>query len=102
MTERFECLVSDRLRLDCPKALSLLSDTGRESVQFHYLHFSAHGNAWDMCLKMKDNGLLAKNTHGSVIRLSPPLVMNEEQLQESIDIIVTSVNTSQKASKISI
>ncbi len=48
-------------------------------------------SAWDICMKMKDNGLLAKPTHGDIIRFAPPLVMNEEQLMECVDIIKRSV-----------
>lgn len=43
--------------------------------------------AWDVCLKLRDNGLLAKPTHGDIIRFAPPLVMTEEQLMECIAII---------------
>ena len=43
--------------------------------------------AWDFCLALRDNGLLAKPTHEHIIRFAPPLVINEEQLRESIDII---------------
>lgn len=43
--------------------------------------------AWDICLKLRDNGLLAKPTHGNIIRFAPPLVMNEAQLRECIAII---------------
>jgi len=43
--------------------------------------------AWDICLAMKDNGLLAKPTHDHIIRFAPPLVISEEQLREAIDII---------------
>ena len=43
--------------------------------------------AWDVCLKLRDNGLLAKPTHGDIIRFAPPLVMKEEQLMECIAII---------------
>ncbi len=43
--------------------------------------------AWDICVKLKDNGLLAKPTHGNIIRFAPPLVMTEEQLMECINII---------------
>jgi ornithine--oxo-acid transaminase len=48
-------------------------------------------SAWDICMKMKDNGLLAKPTHGDIIRFAPPLVMNEEQLMECVDIISRSI-----------
>lgn len=43
--------------------------------------------AWDICVQLKDNGLLAKPTHGNIIRFAPPLVMTEEQLHECCDII---------------
>jgi ornithine--oxo-acid transaminase len=44
-------------------------------------------NAWDVCVKMKDLGLLAKPTHGDIIRFAPPLVITEEQLHECVAII---------------
>jgi ornithine--oxo-acid transaminase len=43
--------------------------------------------AWDLCMQLKENGLLAKPTHGNIIRFAPPLVMNEEQLMECVAII---------------
>lgn len=43
--------------------------------------------AWDLCVKLKDNGLLAKPTHGNIIRFAPPLVINKEQLNECVSII---------------
>ena len=43
--------------------------------------------AWDVCLKLRDNGLLAKPTHGDIIRFAPPLVITEEQLMDCIEII---------------
>jgi ornithine--oxo-acid transaminase len=43
--------------------------------------------AWNLCLKFAENGLLAKPTHGNIIRLAPPLVITEEQLHECCDII---------------
>ena len=43
--------------------------------------------AWDVCLRLRDNGLLAKPTHGDIIRFAPPLVMTEAQLMECIEII---------------
>jgi ornithine--oxo-acid transaminase len=47
--------------------------------------------AWDICIKLRDNGLLAKPTHGNIIRFAPPLVMNEEQLRECIAIITATI-----------
>jgi ornithine--oxo-acid transaminase len=43
--------------------------------------------AWDICMKLRDNGLLAKPTHGNIVRFAPPLVMTEDQLIECISII---------------
>lgn len=43
--------------------------------------------AWDICVRLKENGMLAKPTHGNIIRFAPPLVMNEEQLRDCISII---------------
>ena len=43
--------------------------------------------AWEICLKLKDNGLLTKPTHGDKIRFAPPLVINEDQMHEACDII---------------
>jgi ornithine--oxo-acid transaminase len=43
--------------------------------------------AWDLCLQLKDNGLLAKPTHGDKIRFAPPLIITREQIDECIDII---------------
>ncbi len=44
-------------------------------------------DAWDLCLSLKENGLLAKPTHGDIIRFAPPLIITESQLNECIDII---------------
>ena len=48
--------------------------------------------AWDICMKLRDNGLLAKPTHGNIIRFAPPLVMTEVQLMECIDIIKKTIS----------
>lgn len=48
--------------------------------------------AWEICLKFRDNGLLAKPTHGNKIRLAPPLVMTEDQVKECLEIIEKSLN----------
>lgn len=52
--------------------------------------------AWDICMKMKENGLLAKPTHGNIIRFAPPLVMNEEQLLDCVDIITRTLKEFEK------
>lgn len=43
--------------------------------------------AWDICMELKNNGLLAKPTHGNIIRFAPPLVMTDDQLMECVSII---------------
>ncbi len=48
-------------------------------------------SAWELCLLLRDNGLLAKPTHGDIIRFAPPLVITEEQLMECCRIIALSV-----------
>ena len=52
--------------------------------------------AWDICIKLRDNGLLAKPTHGNIIRFAPPLVMNEEQLRDCISIIKKTISDFKK------
>jgi ornithine--oxo-acid transaminase len=47
--------------------------------------------AWDICVKMKDNGLLAKPTHGNIIRFAPPLTITEEELSACCEIIEQTV-----------
>ena len=49
--------------------------------------------AWDLCLKLAENGMLAKPTQGNVIRFTPPLVMTENQLSEGIEIIKRTVRS---------
>jgi len=49
--------------------------------------------AWDMCLILRNNGLLAKPTHGNIIRFAPPLVITKEQLLDCIDIIVNTLES---------
>ena len=47
--------------------------------------------AWNICLKMAEKGLLAKPTHGNIIRFAPPLVINKEEINKSCDIIEKSI-----------
>ncbi len=47
--------------------------------------------AWELCLKMKENGLLAKPTHGDKIRFAPPLLITREQIDECVSIIAQSL-----------
>lgn len=52
--------------------------------------------AWDICMKLAENGLLAKPTHGNIIRFAPPLVMNEEQLLDCVSIIIKTLKEFEK------
>lgn len=52
--------------------------------------------AWDICMALRDNGLLAKPTHGNIIRFAPPLVMNEKQLLECVSIITKTLKKFEK------
>ncbi len=54
--------------------------------------------AWDLCVALKDNGLLAKPTHGNIIRFAPPLVMTADQLESCIEIISNTVREFTKQS----
>jgi ornithine--oxo-acid transaminase len=49
--------------------------------------------AWDVCVKMAENGLLAKPTHQHIIRFAPPLIISESELREALEIIKTSINS---------
>jgi ornithine--oxo-acid transaminase len=48
--------------------------------------------AWDVCVKMKENGLLAKPTHGHIIRFAPPLVITKDQIKECVEIIEKTIH----------
>ena len=47
--------------------------------------------AWNICMSMAEKGLLAKPTHGNIIRFAPPLIINEDQLRDCIKIITTTI-----------
>jgi len=52
--------------------------------------------AWDVCIALKNNGLLAKPTHEHIIRFAPPLIINEQQLREATEIIKNTIETLNK------
>jgi ornithine--oxo-acid transaminase len=81
------CKVSDLVNSVRGKGLLnaiLINDTEESST------------AWDICMKLRDNGLLAKPTHGNIIRFAPPLVMNEAQLMDCISIIKKTISEFKK------
>jgi ornithine--oxo-acid transaminase len=47
--------------------------------------------AWNLCLELKENGLLAKQTHGDIIRFAPPLIITKEQILDCVEIIKKSL-----------
>ncbi len=53
---------------------------------------SSSMSAWDVCLQMKENGLLAKPTHGNIIRFAPPLTITEAEIDQCLGIISKSVS----------
>ena len=52
--------------------------------------------AWDICLKFRDNGLLAKPTHGNIIRFAPPLIISKPQMDDCISIIINTLKFFEK------
>jgi len=81
---------------------SLISSTSIENVRGRGLlnaivinqpkgKYGDQGKAWDVCVAMKDNGLLAKPTHGNIIRFAPPLTINESEVDTCLDIIEKSL-----------
>ena len=52
--------------------------------------------AWNICMALRDNGLLAKPTHGNIIRFAPPLVINQEQLLDCVSIIIDTLKQFEK------
>lgn len=62
---------------------AIVIDPSKLFIKFFFLEF----DAWKVCIKLMENGLLAKNTHGDVIRFAPPLVINEKEIKEAVEII---------------
>jgi len=62
------------------------------------LGYGATGKAWEICMRMKQNGLLAKPTHGNIIRFAPPLTITEQEIDECVAIIRRSVEEEDKTS----
>ncbi len=77
------------LREELNKLNKNLVTTVRGKGLFNAIVIKPHNgkDAWDFCIEMMKNGLLAKPTHGDIIRFAPPLVITEEQLMECVEII---------------
>jgi len=74
------------------KSYIVLRVRGRGLLNAIEINDSQESNtAWNICLKLKEKGLLAKPTHGNIIRFAPPLMINEDQLVECIKIITSTL-----------
>ncbi|XP_031620070.1 ornithine aminotransferase, mitochondrial isoform X2 [Contarinia nasturtii] len=79
--------MGEKLRSELRKLPKDIVTTVRGKGLLNAIVINKHLDAWEVCLKLKENGLLAKPTHGDIIRLAPPLVLNEEQLDDCVTII---------------
>jgi ornithine--oxo-acid transaminase len=87
----------DRMRMLIEKSDLISSVRGKGLLNAIVINDTPDSEtAWNLCLKFAENGLLAKPTHGNIIRLAPPLVITEEQIHECCDIIESVVITYKK------
>jgi len=80
--EHGEYLREQLRQIDCPRIVEIRGKGLLDAVVFE-----EGFEAWDTCVALKDHGLLAKQTHGNIIRLAPPLVITREELDHAISII---------------
>ena len=86
--ERMGIIFRDRMNAIKEKSTMITLVRGKGLLNAIVINDSPKSEtAWNICLKFAENGLLAKPTHGNIIRLAPPLVINEDQLHECCDII---------------
>jgi len=85
--------MGDLLRTELKKIKSPFIKTvrGKGLLNAIVVEHSNPNAAWDLCLHLKNNGILAKPTHGDKIRFAPPLIINEAQIQESVSMISKSL-----------
>lgn len=88
MAENAE-IMGQQLRSELANLASPLISTirGKGLLNAIVIHHPNPDAAWDICLDLKENGLLAKPTHGDKIRFAPPLLINREQIRETVSII---------------
>lgn len=92
--ERLGKIFRDRMNALIKKTKLITLTRGKGLLNAIVINDSPEGKtAWNLCLKFAENGLLAKPTHGNIIRLAPPLVITEEQIHECCDIIEKCVTT---------
>lgn len=83
-------ILRDELAKQCPHEIV---HTIRGRGLLNAIEIAPKYDAWEVCMRMRDNGLLAKPTHGDKIRFAPPLIINEEQILESVDIIAKTIKS---------
>jgi len=87
----------DEMRKLCETSAIATSVRGKGLLNALVINNEGHVNlAWEICLKLLDNGLLAKPTHTNIIRFAPPLVITKTQLLECIDIIRVTISSFEK------
>jgi ornithine--oxo-acid transaminase len=91
-SERLGNLFRDRMTAFMQKSTVIKLVRGKGLLNAIVINDSPESDtAWNICLQFAKNGLLAKPTHGNIIRLAPPLVISEEQMHECCDIIEKSI-----------
>lgn len=83
--------MGDRLREGLFKLPKEIVSVVRGRGLLNAIVINKNFDAWQICLKMKENVLLPKPTHGDIIRFAPPLVINEAQIDECLSIIEKSL-----------
>ena len=81
------------LRQELNKLPDRVVKTVRGKGLLNAIVISEKYDAWNVCIKLAENGLLAKPTHGDIIRFAPPLVISEGELGQCINIIKQTVNS---------
>ncbi|MBE2273389.1 MAG: ornithine--oxo-acid transaminase [Flavobacteriales bacterium] len=90
--EKLGQIFRNEMRMLIEKTDLIANVRGKGLLNAIIINDSQHSpTAWNLCLDLKENGLLAKPTHGNIIRLAPPLVISEEQLMDCVSIIEKTV-----------
>jgi len=91
LAERAEKL-GQHLRKELSKLTGPVVKLVRGKGLLNAIVIASEYDAWNVCLQLRDEGLIAKPTHGDIIRFAPPLVISEPEINECIDIISRTVN----------
>lgn len=83
-----EIFRSEMQKIDCPRIVKV---RGRGLLNAIVTEPRPDSTAWDICLALKERGLIAKPTHEHIIRFTPPLVITREQMMEAVEIIRTTL-----------